>query len=183
VRRRVFTLACSLSLLLFAATVVLWVRSYQNAFASGDDGDSFRSGRLELDSTDGIVACSFGEGFYPEPAIHRVGDFGFRSANPFIVFVPHWAVCFVTGFGPVILWLMWYLRPLPFTPLCPNCSYNLTGNTSGACPECGTAIAKYSFPPTGAEAKIGGWMNHPASPSTTTADSPLSSFQIDAGRF
>jgi hypothetical protein len=25
--------------------------------------------------------------------------------------------------------------------LCPICSYNLTGNTSGICPECGTAIA------------------------------------------
>ncbi len=24
---------------------------------------------------------------------------------------------------------------------CPKCSYNLTGNTSGVCPECGTAIS------------------------------------------
>jgi hypothetical protein len=24
---------------------------------------------------------------------------------------------------------------------CPTCSYNLTGNTSGVCPECGTAVA------------------------------------------
>jgi hypothetical protein len=24
--------------------------------------------------------------------------------------------------------------------LCPTCSYNLTGNVSGVCPECGTAI-------------------------------------------
>jgi uncharacterized paraquat-inducible protein A len=24
---------------------------------------------------------------------------------------------------------------------CPTCSYNLTGNTSGVCPECGTKIA------------------------------------------
>ena len=25
---------------------------------------------------------------------------------------------------------------------CPACSYDLTGNVSGVCPECGTAIAK-----------------------------------------
>jgi hypothetical protein len=25
---------------------------------------------------------------------------------------------------------------------CPSCSYNLTGNTSGVCPECGTAVAR-----------------------------------------
>lgn len=25
-------------------------------------------------------------------------------------------------------------------PVCPKCRYNLTGNTSGICPECGSAI-------------------------------------------
>ena len=25
-------------------------------------------------------------------------------------------------------------------PLCPSCHYNLTGNASGACPECGTVV-------------------------------------------
>jgi hypothetical protein len=24
--------------------------------------------------------------------------------------------------------------------LCPTCGYNLTGNTSGTCPECGTVV-------------------------------------------
>lgn len=27
--------------------------------------------------------------------------------------------------------------------LCPTCTYNLTGNTSGICPECGTAIVSH----------------------------------------
>ena len=28
--------------------------------------------------------------------------------------------------------------------LCPNCKYNLTANTSGVCPECGTAVTRGS---------------------------------------
>jgi hypothetical protein len=32
------------------------------------------------------------------------------------------------------------VRRAPDEPLCPNCQYNLTGNTSGRCPECGQPI-------------------------------------------
>jgi predicted RNA-binding Zn-ribbon protein involved in translation (DUF1610 family) len=37
---------------------------------------------------------------------------------------------------------VWYLdhRRRPRPGHCPSCNYNLTGNTSGICPECGTAI-------------------------------------------
>jgi hypothetical protein len=35
-----------------------------------------------------------------------------------------------------------YQRQETLNPVCPNCSYNLTGNTSGTCPECGTAVPK-----------------------------------------
>ncbi len=56
---------------------------------------------------------------------------------------------FLIGFGMV----MWYTRQdirlrlrtqLAQTgiPICIPCGYNLTGNESGVCPECGTAIAK-----------------------------------------
>jgi hypothetical protein len=49
----------------------------------------------------------------------------------------------------VVLLLIW---PIPFligyriknkrANVCPICSYNLTANTSGTCPECGTAVPK-----------------------------------------
>jgi hypothetical protein len=32
------------------------------------------------------------------------------------------------------------LRHQPNIPLCPQCDYNLTGNTSGVCPECGARL-------------------------------------------
>ena len=40
---------------------------------------------------------------------------------------------------PAVTFLLWFRRrrrPLPGQ--CAKCSYNLTGNTSGVCPECGT---------------------------------------------
>lgn len=35
------------------------------------------------------------------------------------------------------LW-MWWLDRRPGRGMCRSCGYNLTGNTSGVCPECGT---------------------------------------------
>jgi hypothetical protein len=39
----------------------------------------------------------------------------------------------------------WSRRPRPWTgePLCPQCGYNLTGNTAGRCPECGSPIPRW----------------------------------------
>jgi len=38
------------------------------------------------------------------------------------------------------LYAQWYDRRHPCELLCTHCSYNLTGNVSGVCPECGTPI-------------------------------------------
>ncbi len=49
----------------------------------------------------------------------------------------YWSVMF-----SLITWLRfkWCMRGAANEPLCDGCGYNLTGNTSGVCPECGTAI-------------------------------------------
>ena len=60
------------------------------------------------------------------------------------VFVPYWCVLAVSAPLPA-LWLIWTRRRRRGKNnrmLCTHCGYNLTGNTSGVCPECGTAIGR-----------------------------------------
>lgn len=45
--------------------------------------------------------------------------------------------------GAVVYGLRWRaLRRRPQFPACRYCGYNLTGNTSGRCPECGQPIRR-----------------------------------------
>jgi hypothetical protein len=66
------------------------------------------------------------------------------SANEFVTvaIVPAWVPLVVSLLSP----LCWGIRRIRMRShiakgLCPACHYNLTGNTSGVCPECGRAIA------------------------------------------
>jgi hypothetical protein len=46
-------------------------------------------------------------------------------------------------FGSAGVWLAIRARRRPAEPgRCPRCDYDLTGNVSGVCPECGTKLAK-----------------------------------------
>jgi len=58
----------------------------------------------------------------------------------FAIAVPLWVVLALLGLPTGYLWLS---RPVdPYA--CTTCGYNLTGNVSGICPECGTPIAQPS---------------------------------------
>lgn len=63
---------------------------------------------------------------YPPPSFTRLFDED----------VPLWGLLMTTATLP----LFFLRRPRPDYPACPTCSYNLTGNVSGLCPECGTPI-------------------------------------------
>jgi len=61
--------------------------------------------------------------------------------------LPHWFLCVLLSFYPVIEYTRGYLRYRRMgVGLCENCRYNLTGNTSGVCPECGTPVENAPTP-------------------------------------
>jgi hypothetical protein len=73
---------------------------------------------------------------------------GIRShADLFVFFedeAPGWGICFVF-LGLAALLMPWYpSKSQESPPLCETCGYNLTGNVSGICPECGTRVPELS---------------------------------------
>jgi hypothetical protein len=152
VKRRVLTLVAAVSLLLFAATVVLWVRGcfICDALQYSVAGEVFFAisarGGLEMGwnsncATDGGLWHSSSADDFDSQIEHNFVGFGVTYAQYLStmfrgVRVPDWFVCIITagtGIGIVIR-----LRHKDSTHSCRTCSYSLIGNTSGICPECGT---------------------------------------------
>ena len=74
----------------------------------------------------------------------RWGGFGYSYASVessigWSVFVPLWAPTLLLLLLPM-LWLISRGWSVQTGEQCTGCGYNLTGNTSGVCPECGVAI-------------------------------------------
>lgn len=63
------------------------------------------------------------------------------------LFVPHWFLGLIFATLPTIWLIKWRRRRnLPDIP-CGNCGYDLTGNESGVCPECGHPMPPLSNDP------------------------------------
>jgi ribosomal protein L37E len=159
-RRRLLTTISVLSLVLCLAVSALWVRSYfrsetiaRQGEMSSEDGQaalwmtSSRGGlrigwqRRIPDAKASPPGFAYKAGFPARQDYdHGRGGFGYND-RPFAfgnwrnVGAPHWAVASVLlAAGTPCLY-----RRKPSDPrLCRRCGYNLTGNTSGVCPECGT---------------------------------------------
>ncbi|HEY8751892.1 MAG TPA: hypothetical protein VIM11_28175 [Tepidisphaeraceae bacterium] len=71
---------------------------------------------------------------------------GFYGHGEWSVIVPHWFVALVTGLLP--LWWVrsgrWRRHVKPGH--CRSCGYDLRGNASGTCPECGTPVESKPVP-------------------------------------
>jgi hypothetical protein len=66
----------------------------------------------------------------------------FNPGNTTIA-VPLWVPWLLLVLPTGLLWWIWH-RPFP-PHCCQRCGYNLTGNVSGVCPECGLTVAGGSW--------------------------------------
>jgi hypothetical protein len=164
VKRKVFTAAALLSLLLCMAIVVLWVRSrWVGDLLYWDTVDEngvpaiygIESAATPIGSRFGYVYIA---SFPPMKASFTIGRsihllighsalgrgalprYGWQVGD--FPLIPHWSISLMFAVLPAVWLLLWVkARRLPKAGQCRTCRYDLTGNSSGVCPECGMAIA------------------------------------------
>ena len=195
IRRRIFTLASLLSLLLCHATAVLWARSYWCTYTlwyqsrvhhdrawgmritaprgllyvgrwkvlnrPGTESEFYRQlaaqrkgwrlgWRLEKGETlpySGPAALIRGlwtfQAFAAPSSNYDPSDPTLSSRSEYL-FMPLWVFVVVLAVLPgfQMFCRLRSARRLGNQAGCPKCGYSLTGNTSGICPECGTAVAR-----------------------------------------
>jgi predicted RNA-binding Zn-ribbon protein involved in translation (DUF1610 family) len=121
----------------------------------------------------GFIYSTVGDPLTPDI---RIGGMGFGvvrgrmysqpsnaySNTWYAVFCPRWFIVGLLGAYPVFAFVRASLRRWRHRRdrrgLCSKCEYDLTGNVSGVCPECGTAVprgAKCVAPPDRAEVRKG----------------------------
>jgi len=164
-----YTIASVISLLLCVATAVLWVRSYTRydevrlGVERNETAEVFLiasdNGGVLLFTDSKPLADTFKPGMtWTTRPINRAAKMPatFWARHNFDalnwnytwmiargVEVPHWLVVILTAVLPaVFVWRSW--RRPSGQARCSTCDYNLTGNTSGVCPECGTPIPQKS---------------------------------------
>ena len=149
-KRRVFTILSALSLVLCLATAGVWIGAFARAVDFRVGGgvyvgwDSCANGTVWVSRT-----MARAEGSRPTWRSHHaigfaygwiIWDGGIALES---VSIPCWFLCTLAVPLPVI-WLWRYRRERRMRsdgmPGCAKCDYNLTGNVSGICPECGTPI-------------------------------------------
>ncbi|HSZ60129.1 MAG TPA: hypothetical protein VK797_31080 [Tepidisphaeraceae bacterium] len=96
----------------------------------------FRSGNV-VHETVAIDAA----GFYVGSCAHGGPSGSWVQFNTFVLAVPLWACMVVLLILPVA-WVRARLDRVARAGRCQICGYDLTGNTSGTCPECGTPVPK-----------------------------------------
>jgi hypothetical protein len=123
----------ALSLVLCVATCILWLWTcrHQRILSAQPIAPraTWPGGRYLLLGNDGSIHSTD----LWISGIHAIGKENWR--------VPlYWIALFFALGGAPLVW-KWTRRNSIQVGHCANCAYNLTGNLSGVCPECGKAIA------------------------------------------
>ncbi len=163
-RRRLITLALVLSLLLLVGTAMLWARGQHSTDYVWTNPDRAADGHHVWGGMTNLQNAIY---FWLEPPVGHLDlnihtdDFGLpdesdasfrtwhgfgltRTRGCYGVQFPHWFLMICFGGMPA----MWLIRSFrgPLAGQCHSCQYDLTGNTSGTCPECGAAIERKAGP-------------------------------------
>ncbi len=87
------------------------------------------------------LACTISSEFSAEfdPGLHLPRRNAVFTGHQFQI-LPLWIPSAVALISTTLLWLR--PRRRPAKGHCPTCSYDLTGNESGKCPECGTPLTQ-----------------------------------------
>jgi hypothetical protein len=158
-RRRLFNILAAVSMVLTIAIVVLAVRSFNKAdfifyvtsesenyfvvsvggaFGLGANFPFFNLNALGWAHVEhGPIDNSFRQWLWVEGELDRPADFPTLR----YVAIPMWmplAILLVPPFLSVRRWRR--EQRAKMEGRCHTCGYNLTGNVSGTCPECGTAV-------------------------------------------
>ena len=167
-RRRLFIILSAVSLVVCLTNAATWVRTYENPQVR--DAKWYRAARdrgFACWLADGRVWAWRASSSHPISQEERLfGILGFECSSRVELVCPYpssgwrelypspaqsgvrlsipcWFLCAVTSVLPAI-WLWRYRRDRRLRsdgmPHCVKCDYNLTGNVSGICPECGTPI-------------------------------------------
>ena len=146
--RRLLDTLTALSLLLCEAVVALWVRSHRVndpylLWRPAQPANPTAASHFECRAVDGRLEAY--EYFVPLPPPQRPGRPAPRLWDRFGRFLIG-----VSYIAATVFVALWVARSLGFLMtrnerckwrtrrgLCPRCGYDLTGNVSGVCPECG----------------------------------------------
>lgn len=170
IRRRLFAAATAISLLLFLATAGLWVRSYSRWYWVTRYYAMNRQITVATEPSRLVIGLTFtpakwfGEEYHEQwdlrseelPYLYQIPwrwrFLGFdtnRIADNFVgapvtdeLLIPFWFPALLFALFPVAR-LIRRVQAIHRSRngFCPACSYNLVGNISGVCPECGTPVA------------------------------------------
>ena len=147
--RRLFAILSAVSLLLGAATVVLWVRSHVGGDEwnlSADGADPFWWASSEAGQLLVIRQSQAGDGPAEWTGFAFAGVTYTDARTLMNVGVPYWALAVALAVLPV-----WWVvrarrrRRLNRPGRCPACGYDLRA-TPGRCPECGAVPARSNEP-------------------------------------
>ena len=161
--RRLFNIACALSLILCAAAAVLWVRSYWRHDSLDWSGALIHG--VHLESDEGSLHLYVWRTFQ-QPAVHQSAAMPLIQTDPhpfqvypsvhnlhelywlrrvdvfnedWLLEFPHWPLCLICAipFGCTLL-TRTFRKPAP-AYACRRCGYDLRASAD-RCPECGMAV-------------------------------------------